>query len=418
MAGQRLVDGVVDDLVDHVVQAGAVVGIADIHARPLAHGIEAAQHLDRIGVVAVAVRPAIRIGGRQAGGQRPGTERRGGVAVGHMALSGWRATVSAPASTATKVARPRRASNRAASVPVIQAWAPSPSISSNRAARRPRSRWAAISSSNSSGGRAALDGLQPGGGQDQRDQQRLLLAGRAGRRRHAGRNTARNSSGSEAHGEIDPVRPGQRPAGFGIRRARSLELRLEGVLPPPAKARRPPSIAPHRRPPRTAPDPGPGRPKTPFGASRGQPRHEIGARRGNGNALLRHRRFQRVQPGRIGAGIPEQPFLFAHGSLVSRQMRGVARQEAGDQPVQEAAPRAGRSAEQARPSPASAQTTAPRADSSPCPFAGTPSMRTTRRSAPRSTPARLGRRCRPRCRRRDRGRCRPGAAPPAYRPWR
>ena len=87
--------------------------------------------------------------------------------------------------------------------------------------------------------------------------------------------------------------------------------------------------------------------RDPFGASRGQPRHEIGARRGNGNALLRHRRFQRVQPGRIGAGIPEQPVSFAHGSLVGRQMRGVARQEAGDQPVQEAAPRAGRPAEQA-----------------------------------------------------------------------
>ena len=46
-AGQRLVDGVVDHLIDHVVQARAVVGVADIHARPLAHGIEAFQHLDR-----------------------------------------------------------------------------------------------------------------------------------------------------------------------------------------------------------------------------------------------------------------------------------------------------------------------------------------------------------------------------------
>jgi hypothetical protein len=50
-AGKGLVDGVVDDLVDHVVQARAVVGVADIHARPLAHGIEAAQHLDRFGAV-------------------------------------------------------------------------------------------------------------------------------------------------------------------------------------------------------------------------------------------------------------------------------------------------------------------------------------------------------------------------------
>ncbi len=51
VAGQRFVDGVVDDLVDHVVQARAVIGVADIHARPLAHGIEALEHLDRFGVV-------------------------------------------------------------------------------------------------------------------------------------------------------------------------------------------------------------------------------------------------------------------------------------------------------------------------------------------------------------------------------
>ena len=50
-AGQRLVDGVVDDLVDHVVQAGTVIGVADIHARPLAHGIEPLEHLDRFRVV-------------------------------------------------------------------------------------------------------------------------------------------------------------------------------------------------------------------------------------------------------------------------------------------------------------------------------------------------------------------------------
>ena len=51
VAGQRLVDGVIDDFIDHVMEAGAIVGIADIHAWALAHGIEAAQHLDRIGAV-------------------------------------------------------------------------------------------------------------------------------------------------------------------------------------------------------------------------------------------------------------------------------------------------------------------------------------------------------------------------------
>ena len=53
MAGQRLVDGVVDDLVDHVVQAGAVVGVADIHAGTLADGVEALQDLDGFGAIGV-----------------------------------------------------------------------------------------------------------------------------------------------------------------------------------------------------------------------------------------------------------------------------------------------------------------------------------------------------------------------------
>ena len=43
VAGQRLVDRIVDDLVDHVMQAGAVIGVADIHAGALAHRVEAAQ---------------------------------------------------------------------------------------------------------------------------------------------------------------------------------------------------------------------------------------------------------------------------------------------------------------------------------------------------------------------------------------
>ena len=67
VAGQRLVDGVIDDLIDHVMQAGAIVGIADIHAWTLAHGIEAAQHLDRIGAV---------IGFCFRGQRRPATRRR------------------------------------------------------------------------------------------------------------------------------------------------------------------------------------------------------------------------------------------------------------------------------------------------------------------------------------------------------
>ena len=49
-AGERLVDGVVDDLIDQVVQSG-LGGRADVHARALADGLEAFQNLDLRGVV-------------------------------------------------------------------------------------------------------------------------------------------------------------------------------------------------------------------------------------------------------------------------------------------------------------------------------------------------------------------------------
>jgi hypothetical protein len=54
VAGQRLVDAVVDDLVDHVVQARAVIGVADIHARALADSLQPLENLD--GICAVVIR--------------------------------------------------------------------------------------------------------------------------------------------------------------------------------------------------------------------------------------------------------------------------------------------------------------------------------------------------------------------------
>jgi hypothetical protein len=48
---KRLVDRVVDDFIDHVVQAGAVIGVADVHAGAFAHRIEALQDLDRFRTV-------------------------------------------------------------------------------------------------------------------------------------------------------------------------------------------------------------------------------------------------------------------------------------------------------------------------------------------------------------------------------
>jgi hypothetical protein len=53
VAGQRLVDRVVDHLVHQVMQAGAVIGVADVHAGALADALEPLQHADvGLGVVA------------------------------------------------------------------------------------------------------------------------------------------------------------------------------------------------------------------------------------------------------------------------------------------------------------------------------------------------------------------------------
>jgi hypothetical protein len=53
MARQSLIDRIVDDFIDHVVQARTVIGIADIHAGTLADGIKPLQDLDRFRIVFV-----------------------------------------------------------------------------------------------------------------------------------------------------------------------------------------------------------------------------------------------------------------------------------------------------------------------------------------------------------------------------
>ena len=57
VTGQRLVDGIVDELVDHVVQA-VYVGVADVHARPATNSFEALEDLDvgaRVGAAGLQV---------------------------------------------------------------------------------------------------------------------------------------------------------------------------------------------------------------------------------------------------------------------------------------------------------------------------------------------------------------------------
>ena len=66
VAGQRLVDRVVDDLVDEVVQAGRA-GRPDVHRGPLADRLEALEDLDLVGAVVVDAVDPWRHGLRDVG---------------------------------------------------------------------------------------------------------------------------------------------------------------------------------------------------------------------------------------------------------------------------------------------------------------------------------------------------------------
>ena len=69
MPRERLVDGIVGNFKHHVMQATAIIGVADIHAWALAHCIQAFQNLDAIGTIfiLVGVSCAIRRGIKMRG---------------------------------------------------------------------------------------------------------------------------------------------------------------------------------------------------------------------------------------------------------------------------------------------------------------------------------------------------------------
>ena len=50
---QGFVNGIVDHLEDHMMQARPIVGVADVHAGALADGVKALEYLDRTAVVFV-----------------------------------------------------------------------------------------------------------------------------------------------------------------------------------------------------------------------------------------------------------------------------------------------------------------------------------------------------------------------------
>ena len=51
VACEGLVNSVVDNLVDHVMQARSVIGVPDVHPRTLSHGFQALENLNGIGLI-------------------------------------------------------------------------------------------------------------------------------------------------------------------------------------------------------------------------------------------------------------------------------------------------------------------------------------------------------------------------------
>ena len=67
VTGEGFVDRVVDHLEDHVVQAATIIGVANVHAGTLAHGIQTFQHLDAGGIVRLIFAHAFTPDGRGSG---------------------------------------------------------------------------------------------------------------------------------------------------------------------------------------------------------------------------------------------------------------------------------------------------------------------------------------------------------------
>ena len=67
MTSQSFVDRIIDHLEDHVVQTGAIIRVADIHAGALTYRIEALENLDTGRIVRVVVAHAFTPEGRGPG---------------------------------------------------------------------------------------------------------------------------------------------------------------------------------------------------------------------------------------------------------------------------------------------------------------------------------------------------------------
>src|SRR5437764_12048466 len=124
----------VDDLVHHVMKAGAVISVADIHPRPLAYRVEPTQDLDRLLVIGRVLPVRARLGSsitrRQTGARRAlacgSAERVGCGDICHVGLIHsfrvQKLAASCPSRTDRNWASRRNGANTASSAPVRQAW--------------------------------------------------------------------------------------------------------------------------------------------------------------------------------------------------------------------------------------------------------------------------------------------------------
>ncbi|MCY1415775.1 hypothetical protein D9M71_312690 [compost metagenome] len=67
VAGQRLVDRVIDHFEHHVVQTATIIGVANVHTGTLAYGIQPFQHFNAGGVVRLIFAHAFTPDGRGSG---------------------------------------------------------------------------------------------------------------------------------------------------------------------------------------------------------------------------------------------------------------------------------------------------------------------------------------------------------------
>ena len=165
--------------------------------------------------------------------------------------------------------------------------------------------------------RAAAGALgdEIGMGEDEADQQRLLLAGRAERRR-----LALAEMGDD---EIGAVRAGEGAAGRGVAGAAGGEARGQVRLVAASSSERP------------------ARANGPSGAaaSRSASAATVArARRGDRRAMLGHPRLERGEPGLVARRLlGEQLVAGAHRRIVAGRVHGVAGMKRQDEPVEEAA---------------------------------------------------------------------------------